>query len=707
MEERYQELCRLTPNLYFYGSPVIIEAGALLKDTLNDNVLAQLKIRNLINKRLISCKVSVRAFENNGNELEGVDSYTYLDLNVPLGDFFGPKTPIYLPNNITRMISVAVIEVVFSDNTVWNSERIDWNPAPKPTQITEFINDQEIIKQYKIDTGKDFEFVPTIDNGLFLCSCGTINLSSEEKCYACNHRFTDLLESFDIEKLTEKKNERIRKEKEQQFIKEERKKQKRKRFKIAIIGVIGVLLLAGAIYGLWWHLIPMIRYNKAASKVENCEFDSAYNTYISLKDYRDCSDKAIETLYKKAEWLEKQEKFEDAIEEYSKISNYQDSGSRISNCKNELQYREAKSKYEAKDYDEAISLFTELGSYSDSKSWKNKSMYDKADDLFKSKDYLNASNLFEQLGDYNDSSDRKKECLYLAGDVAYLNKDYKTAFESYSALERDYKDAFDKAKESKYLYASECLLNENFKDASSLFKELDDYNDAKEKYYEATYAYAKECLENKDYENARFNFSYISGYEDSDKLLKEASYNVALKSMGEKDYKFAVFCFEEAKGYSDANKKINEAKYEYVKANKNRTDTTTYSYLKDLKDVNYSDAKTIYNDLYAWKVSVVTNTSESNETSNYTSISMSSTIYVHVKLTGGPPNESVKLKYSYKWPGSSTGSDSWDWAWKDGTSSWFSTWLESPWNGSTGNFTYSISTSDGTKLASGTIKITY
>ena len=84
MEERYQELCRLTPNLYFYGSPVIIEAGALLKDTLNDNVLAQLKIRNLINKRLISCKVSVRAFENNGNELEGVDSYTYLDLNVPL-----------------------------------------------------------------------------------------------------------------------------------------------------------------------------------------------------------------------------------------------------------------------------------------------------------------------------------------------------------------------------------------------------------------------------------------------------------------------------------------------------------------------------------------------------------------------------------------------------------------------------------------------
>ena len=35
MSSRFQELYRITPNLYLEGTPVLIEAGALLKDNIN------------------------------------------------------------------------------------------------------------------------------------------------------------------------------------------------------------------------------------------------------------------------------------------------------------------------------------------------------------------------------------------------------------------------------------------------------------------------------------------------------------------------------------------------------------------------------------------------------------------------------------------------------------------------------------------------
>ena len=41
MADRYQSLYRLQPNLYLEGCPVIIVAGALLKDTVTEKVLAQ------------------------------------------------------------------------------------------------------------------------------------------------------------------------------------------------------------------------------------------------------------------------------------------------------------------------------------------------------------------------------------------------------------------------------------------------------------------------------------------------------------------------------------------------------------------------------------------------------------------------------------------------------------------------------------------
>ena len=104
MADRFQRLYTLTPNLYKYGCSVLIEAGALQKDTERNAVLAQLKMKNIGKKPIASCKVSISAYENNGNRVKGVEGFSYLDLNADPGAEFGSKTPVFLPDTAVRRL---------------------------------------------------------------------------------------------------------------------------------------------------------------------------------------------------------------------------------------------------------------------------------------------------------------------------------------------------------------------------------------------------------------------------------------------------------------------------------------------------------------------------------------------------------------------------------------------------------------------------
>ena len=50
MSERYTKVYECPQNVYSENSPVVISAGALLKDNQTGKILAQLKIRNITNK---------------------------------------------------------------------------------------------------------------------------------------------------------------------------------------------------------------------------------------------------------------------------------------------------------------------------------------------------------------------------------------------------------------------------------------------------------------------------------------------------------------------------------------------------------------------------------------------------------------------------------------------------------------------------------
>ena len=99
MGETYTRLYSLPERLYTMGAPVVVAAGALLKDNRNGNIIVQLKIQN-----------------------------------VKRNEFFGQQVPIVVPDEQTRSYSVKVTEAVFDDNTVWTGNEI-WEPLEKPDPI--------------------------------------------------------------------------------------------------------------------------------------------------------------------------------------------------------------------------------------------------------------------------------------------------------------------------------------------------------------------------------------------------------------------------------------------------------------------------------------------------------------------------------------------------------------------------------------------
>lgn len=105
MAARYKSIFSLEPNIHSYGCSIILVAGALQYDTESGAVIGQLKMRNIGRKNIVSCKVSLKAYDNDGYEIEGVKGFSYLNTNAENGAEFGSKVPIKMPDTSKSYIS--------------------------------------------------------------------------------------------------------------------------------------------------------------------------------------------------------------------------------------------------------------------------------------------------------------------------------------------------------------------------------------------------------------------------------------------------------------------------------------------------------------------------------------------------------------------------------------------------------------------------
>lgn len=137
MSERYTRLFSLPENLGQDGCPVLISAGALLKDNNTGNLLVQLKLRNISEQVIKSVKIKVNAYDTAGSSLRGVEDFSYLDLAVERDGEFGSKTPIVLPDKTTRSISVEILSVVCGNGQIYQSSN---------SVVAGFVDDETIQK---------------------------------------------------------------------------------------------------------------------------------------------------------------------------------------------------------------------------------------------------------------------------------------------------------------------------------------------------------------------------------------------------------------------------------------------------------------------------------------------------------------------------------------------------------------------------------
>lgn len=335
-----------------------------------------------------------------------------------------------------------------------------------------------------------------------------------------------------------------------------------------------------------------------------------------------------------------------------------------------VHYVNACKSLEAQEFDDAYKAFIELGAFSDSADKALETIYQKGVYLMGEGSYTDAITEFKKVEDYKDSKDQIKESNYQYAIECFDSGEYKTSVDKFK-LVKDYKDVDERLPEAKYQYALELKGNSKWRDASSLFGELGDYKDSKDNYKETYYQYG---------------LGLLDGYS----------------------YTTAVTVFRTLGDYKSSEDKLNEAKYGYVRENKNNYDTTTYSYLKDLKDINYKDTDDIYDDLYEWRVINIRFNSNSNGTNNESSISRYKPVYCHFELTGGTPGDSIYIICKDYRPDGSSNKNSTDSEYYCGETGWFG-WdhglYTNPSYGATGTLTMEFYDENDNLLGKGSVNI--
>lgn len=332
MSDRYSKLFALSENLYSAGAPVVIAAGALQKDNQTGKVFAQLKIRNIQDKVIKAATVKITPFDTVGKPLGGTVDYQYLDLSAKRDTDFGQKTPVMLKEAATRSFAVSVVEVIFSDNSIWTASNEAWEPLSAPvTPDKEFING-ELAKQYRVKYGTDCTCVFKKEKDLWRCACGAVNHDSEMNCHTCQ-RAAAALAALNVEELKADRDKRLAAE--QKKAAEEKaaaEAQAKKTKKIAMIAapIVVVAIVAAVLIS-----------NFVKARQEEAARLDAYNTAVALAEAG---------------------QYDEAIAAFTELGNYKDSAEQISGTT----YNQAVALLESENYDEAISLFTELGNYKDS-----------------------------------------------------------------------------------------------------------------------------------------------------------------------------------------------------------------------------------------------------------------------------------------------------------------------------------------------------
>lgn len=530
MSERYSRLFSLPEKLYAEGAPVLIAAGALLKDNQTGKVLAQLKLNNIGSKAIKTAKVKLSPLDSVGRSLENNVIYEYLDLSIRRDEAFGSKNAIQFPDASARAYTAEVIEIGFEDNSVWSGTNQEWTPLEKQDSLAKLYADKELVRQFQIEYGGSAVFEPKCDRDLWLCFCGAVNHKEETECHVCVSN-----PNYDLSSLKEKCEQRLEREAAEAKAKEERRAAEeaaaqaqkeakgKKTRKILAILLSSIAVVIAAVLLLTLIVFPSKRYKDAIALGDAGQYDLAISGLEALNGYKDSN---MQIEYYKAESMLASGEYDSAIKSFFTLSGFRDSDQRVEEArKRKLDplYASAENLLMAGNYDEAISAFKALGDYRDSAQRVQEATgqkYAEAEAFLSAEDYDRAIEIFRSLGDYRNSAEKVREATEQKQSVQYAEAtallssgEYDAAIAIFAELGR-YRDSdilLSDARDRKQQLENE----QKYNDAVGLY-ELRDYQGALELFF-SLYSYkdSKDYIEYIKSEYASTFDSLLGTYQSS------------------------------------------------------------------------------------------------------------------------------------------------------------------------------------------------
>ena len=224
-----------------------------------------------------------------------------------------------------------------------------------------------------------------------------------------------------------------------------------------------------------------------------------------------------------------------------------------------------------------------------------------------------------------------------------------------------------------YQDAQQLQAKGKYEKAIEKYKALGDYKNCKELIWECYCSMADRYFKEGEYNKAIDTYNIAIDLKD-DQSLHDKIWNCYIaigdQHLNNGEYEKALSTYYVAadlKDNEDVQAKINLTKFTYVKAYKDDRTAKVEEYMSDLMAVKYSGIQEIYDEYYAWHVSIVANTSEDDNSSDVSTVSRKDTVYFHATLSGGEPSEQIMLYYEVTWPGGQSQIFDLDSTWKSGS----------------------------------------
>ena len=302
MADRFERLFKLPNNLYSAGFPILISAGALLKDTQSGSIIVQLKFQSVSSLSIKALKVKLSSYDITGKEIEGIVEYQYLDLCISNGQSFGSNKAIVLPNNVTRSFKISGMDAVFANGTS-QTATMPLSELPNLIPLGSSLKDPELIKQYRLTVNDEANYAPRILNELWGCSCGVWN--NARVCANCGASQENTMSAYDLTALNDAKVIRVEQERliqisERKKIEEITKKRK-KLIGIAVSIVVPVIVITALL--VYCTHIGRVAKLRAAPEVVSAGYSHSLGlkkdgtvTATGSNDYQQCDVSSWENI---------------------------------------------------------------------------------------------------------------------------------------------------------------------------------------------------------------------------------------------------------------------------------------------------------------------------------------------------------------------------------------------------------------------------